>query len=694
MHVFSVAESPVAGSSCDLGMTLRGSPFRSPARKTLVVETPTKQSPVRSPLKGILRTPVKALVECCSSSGLRLLNSPISRTPKKSVTWSPSPRKCRMAENSVTFKVPESPRIASRTSPRLVKTADTFSSPVKGTNTKRDIFKTPEKTCQVSPVRGSENVKSVILTQEKIQSSSEKLHNRMKTPEKSDTVNLLEMPPPQSTPPLNCHLSPKHNSRTQTRTPSPTHQMSTRSGRTPGKSPNIASPCKPVRGTTVSEESDTSVKSLARSLTRSRSGQGARTTRHNLRSQSSENVPSKLYTESAENCDLEEKNMQSDTKEKVQAEPSQTSETDSSSHTDLQQFDSSHFNSVSTDDDSLDIVDAAVVKAQFSGGLKMNISFSRKPSKSSEDFLASAVSPKPRVPSQGTPGRSYGFRQTPDRQQREAAARLGYGNDSPRFSTPRGPARPSRQKGMSTPNPLTYQVEMDMQTSGLPKLKIKRTDSMNAGDLALGAQSPLVGVKPSQLESPLALFSKHRDPGCVSPSICTHVTPAKSTPGKGGSVQTYICQSYTPTHHPAGTMSPVATADIIPLTPSPQSVGKVTPDNLNSWPRRKRAQIGVVGGKDRGLKGEPLLVDLLEEAELGVSRLQDIDDTDEPSNSKAAISGLTSKQSPSVGADASPLSPMEDLYWIEKLADCADPQRAEEEMIWAADNGDVKSSKL
>lgn len=519
----------------------------------------------------------------------------------------------------------------------------------------------------------------------------------MKTPEKSDTVSLLEMPPPQSTPPLDHHLAAEPNSRTQTRTPSPTHQMSTRSGRTPGKSSNIASPCKPVfipvGGTTVPEGSDTSLKSPAKSLTRSRPGQGARTTRHNLRSQSSENVASKLNTESAENCNLVEKNMHSDTKEKVQTEPSQTSETDSSSHTDLQQFDSSHFNSVSTDDDSLDIVDAAVVKTQFSGGLKMNISFSRKTLKSSEDFLASAVSPKPRVPPQGTPGRSYGFRQTPDRQQREAAARLGYGNDSPRFSTPRGPARPSRQKGIGT-NPLTYQVEMEMQTSGLPKLKIKRTDSMNAGDLALGAQSPLVGVKPSQLESPLALFSKHRDPGCVSPSICAHVTPGKSTPGKGGSVQTYICQSYTPTRHPMGTMSPVATADTIPLTPSPQSVGKVTPDSLNSWPRRKRAQIGVVGGKDRGLKGEPLLVELLEEAELGVSRLQDIEDTDEPSNNKAAISVLTSKQSPSVGADASPLSPLEDLYWIEKLADCAEPQRAEEEMIWAAGNGDVKSSKL
>lgn len=688
MRVFSAAESPVAGSSRERVLTLRGSPFRSPARQTLVVETPTKESPVRSPLKGILRTPVKALAECHSSSGLHLLNSPISRTPKKCVTWSPSPRKCRVAESGVTFKVPESPCIASRTSPRLAKTPNEISSPVKSTNTKRDIFKTPEKT------------NGVIVAQGKNRRSSEKLH-KTKTPERSDTVSPLEMPPPQSTPLLDHLLSPKPNTRTQSKTPSPTHNMTTRSGRTPSKSPNIASPFKqPVGSTIISEGLDTSVKSPAKSLTRTRSGQGTGITRHNLRSKSSENVPSKLNTESAQNCDLVGENMQSDTKDEAQAEPSQTSETDSSSHTESQQCDSSHV--ASTDDDSMDIVDAAVVKTQFSGGIKMNISFSRKPSKSSEDFLSNTVSPKSRVSPQGTPGRSYGFRQTPDRQQREAAARLGYGNEPPRFSTPRGPARPSHQKGTSTPNPLTYQVEMEMQTSGLPKLKFKRTDSMNAGDLTSdggprsGAWSPLVGVKPSQLESPLALFSKHRDPGCVSPSICTHVTPAKSTPGKGGSVQTYICQSYTPTRHPAGTMSPVATADIFPLSPSPQSVGKVTPDNLNSWPRRKRAQVRLVGGgKDRGLRGEPLPVELLEEAELGLSRLQDVEDTDEASNNKAAMLAFTSsKQSPRVEADVSPLSPLEDLYWMEKLAQQADSQRADEDIIWAAGNEDIKSGKL
>ncbi|XP_074532961.1 treslin isoform X2 [Halichoeres trimaculatus] len=672
--VSSVAESPVAGSSRDLSVSLRGSPFRSPTRKILVVETPTKQSPMKSPLKGILRTPVKALVE----SGSHLLSSPNTRTPKKSVTWSPSPQTCRLAEKSNLFKVPESPRISSRTSPRLTNSPNKFSSPARSSNTKRDIFKTPEKTCQPSLVRVSKDLVKAASPQEKLLRSSEKIP---RTPEKSDT--LTKTSPPQSTPPVDHQLSPKSNTKTQTSTPSPTHPMITRSGRTPVKSLNVASPCKlpstPPGSSAVSEGLDTSEKSPAKSLRFKRSGQGAKATRRNLRSNSGENVVDKPSSITPE----KEKGAEEDPK------VVETSDPDSSSQSDSQQLDSSRFNSASTEDDSLDIVDASVVKTQFSGGLKMNISFSRKPSKSGEDFQTD--SPRPRVLLQGTPSRSYGFRQTPDRQQREAAARLGYSNDSPRFSTPRGPAKSSRQKGTSTPNPLTYQVEMEMQTSGLPKLKFKRTDSMNSEQRGQhpGAQSPLVVIKPVQFESPLALFPKQRDPGCVSPSVCTHVTPAKSTPGKGGSVQTFICQSYTPTRHPAGTVSPIPTSDIIPLTPSPQSAGKGTPDNLNSWPRRKRAQVRVGGGKDRCLKGEPLLAELLEEAELGVSRLQDVEDTDEPADIKS------SKQSPSAAADVSPLSPLEGLYWIEKLAeqgDCADPQRGDEETICAMENEDFKST--
>lgn len=625
-------ERPAAGSSCEHSVT-----FRSPAGKT-----PTKQSPARSPLKGILRTPVKALVEGPASSGPLLLHSPVSRTPKKTVTWSPSPRKCGVSESSVTFKVPESPQV--RASLRLLRAHNTSSSPVRTTNPKRDLFKTPEK--NVSPVR----------TPERGPRSSEDLHHRLESPERSSD----EMQPPLSTPPPQRHTPPTPD--TQSRTPSPTHLMITRSGRTPSKRPRVESPSKPGGGASVHQASNSSVKSPAKPLTRKRSGPGGRTTRHNLRSHPAENVPSNTNPGSTGFC------------EQIldQAEPSQSSDPDTSSLTDSQLGDSAHFKSASTDDDSMDIVDAAVVKTQFTGGLKMNICFSRKSSQSGEDLLSTVASPKPRALPHDTPSRSYGFRQTPDRQQREAAARLGYGNESSRFSTPRGPARP-RLKESAAPSPLTYQVEMEMQTSGLPKLKIKRTDSLTAGDSATGAQSPVVGLKPSLLESPLALLSKHREPGCVSPSLCAHVTPAKSTPGKGGSVQTYICQSYTPTRLPAGTVSPVALT--IPLTPSPPGVGKAAPDNLNSWPRRKRAQVGVVGGKDRSLKAE-----LLEEAELGVSRLQDVEDGDEPAVNQAATIQ----------------SPPADFYWLDQLAHqvgCTDPQTAEE-MMPAPGSGDVKSRKL
>ncbi|KAM3870121.1 treslin [Diretmus argenteus] len=518
MRAISVTQSPVAGSSRQSDMALPASPFRTPTRATLVLETPKKESP----LKGILKTPVKASLECKSPSRSHLLESPSSSgTPRKSVTWSPLPQKHRSAVSNGTFKVPELLHVATGSSPGLARTPTKFSSPSKSPNSNADICKALDKIS----LRGQ-------------------------------------------------NLSPQ---------------------------------------------------------------------------------------------------------------------------TDSQQNDSS----ATTEDDSMDIVDAAVVKTQLSGGLKMNISFSRKPSRSSEVYQFTGASPKLSSPPQVTPGRSYGFRQTPDRRQREAATRLGYSNQAPQFSTPRSSATSSRQKRLGTPNPL-YQVELlEMPTSGLPKLKIRRTDSFNAGDLATdggprsGAHSPTVSVKLSQLDSPLALCSKHRDPGCVSPSVCTHVTPAKSTPGKGRSVQTYICQSYTPTRHPAGTMSPMATAETIPMTPSPQSVGKATPDNFNSWPRKKRARTGVVGGKDRSQKGEPMLEELLEEAELGVSRLQDIEDTDDPSSKKVIPLGLTSKLSSPIGADASPLSPLEDLVdWIDGLsqqADRDDPQQGEDDMICTAGNGDAKS---
>ncbi|KAM9754603.1 treslin isoform 2-T2 [Menidia menidia] len=672
-------------STPGLWMCRRESPLRSPARETYVVETPTKLSPMMSPLKGILRTPVKTLQQPASSSGLCPLSSPGIRTPKKSVTWSPSPLTCRAADNSTSFKVPESPNTASPRSLRQLKSPNKLGSPVQGKNTESDNFKTSDKVCQVRLFRMPEKT---FITPEKNLQSPEKL-NRMKTPERVEDAHLPERLHKQSTQLSQQWTPPLLNTESQARTPSPNHQMITRSG----KIIDTVYLCDAASSALCSakdlESTDPLLKSPAKSLSTTKSCQGGRASTHNLMSQHGESLASELNSAKSAKSHTE---GNTSLHKRQEAESSQSSETNSSLYTESQEFDSSQGNSATTEDDSLDIVDAAVVNTQLRGGLKMSISFSRKPLATSRD----AVSPSQYVSSQSTPARNYGFRKTPDRQQREAAARLGYSNDSFRFSTPRGLAGTGRQKSSGTPKTLSYQVELEMQTSGIPKLKIKRTDSTNANDSpSSGGQSSLVSMKPHS-DSSSALLSKHRDPGYVSPSVCAHVTPAKSTPGKGGGVQTYICQSYTPTRHPAATMSPVTMADIIPLTPSPQSVGKVTPDNLNSWPRRKKAQIGTLGFKDRCLKGEPQLEELLEEAELGVSRLQDFDDADESSSDKAeeVLTG-TAKHSPSVETNVSPLSPMEDLYWMENLAEqtgVSNPQKVNQEIIWSSESEDPSST--
>lgn len=309
-----------------------------------------------------------------------------------------------------------------------------------------------------------------------------------------------------------------------------------------------------------------------------------RSNESNLTQEASENlitrrlndsVLPRLFREEALSSSSSEEGKKSNLDEEIQTENSHN-DTDSS------------LPRGSTDDDSLDIVNAAVVKAQ---GLKMNISFSRKLSKAGDELSADVSSPNT-----ATAARSYGFRQTPDRRQREAAVRLGYANEFPtRFSTPRGI---SKKKDSD----LTYEVQIEMQSSGLPKLKIKRTDSDSG--------------------SPTVQRKSRPEPGCVSPSMCTHRTPAKG--GKSG--QTFICQSYTPTR---SQMSPTNT-----LTPSPQSSGKLTPDYLNSWPRRKRVKVRdealskecrtEAQQLERCSADEDQAVAL--ECELGVSRLQDAEE--------------------------------------------------------------------
>ncbi|TWW75430.1 Treslin TopBP1-interacting checkpoint and replication regulator [Takifugu flavidus] len=599
-RVLSIAENP-SGSSCDQQMIVRESPFRFPSQ-SIVVETPTKH--LKSPLKGILRTPTKDLGNGPSSSGLHHPHSPFSRTPKKSVTWSPYHQRDGTSLSDLAFKVPQSPQTSQRLKP-----VSSASSPVEGANANRTISRTPEKQSTMTAVKEPEGVSNESFSEECL----------LKTPEKpikrALSLQSLEPPHPKTSP--------------EPRSPGPPHHMNTRSGR---------SSCRRRTSSWKPEGADASTVSSPKSLMRKRRSNQEVGTRNGSRVRSPENLN---YSDT---CPTE-----------VLSEHSQTSEGES---------DSSQLNS--TEDDSLDIVEAAVTKTQFTGGLKMNISFSRKNSQS-EDVVSGIVSPKRRVSSVSTPGRSYGFRQTPDRQQREAAARLGYGNRPPRFSTPRGAAGPRQQKETGSPNLLTYQVEMQLQTSGVPKLKIKCGDSMNAADSA--ALSPAVAFRPSQLESPKALLSKQREPGCVSPSLCAHITPAKGTPGKG--LQTFICQSYTPTYHPGGTAPPMAVAEIIALTPSPQSVGKVMPDNLNSWPRKKRAQL-VAGGKDRSQRPDCGLIESVDEVDLGVAKLQDVEDLNPAASTTSS------------GKSHAAQSPLEDFYWLDHLphqADWTDPPRAEEQVI-------------
>uniref|UniRef100_A0A8C0ANN0 TOPBP1 interacting checkpoint and replication regulator n=1 Tax=Buteo japonicus TaxID=224669 RepID=A0A8C0ANN0_9AVES len=164
---------------------------------------------------------------------------------------------------------------------------------------------------------------------------------------------------------------------------------------------------------------------------------------------------------------------------------------------------------------------------------------------------------------------AYSLRCTADRRQREAAARMG-----------------NPQLLANTP---TYEVELEMQASGLPKLRIKKIGSCSSLEVHPEANAS----KPKGGESPfgdLAMTWCSKHPGklaaaCVSPSCFRSF---HSTPGKGRG-QTYICQSYTPTSCASNATSPSPLEAGVPRTPSPKQKGKTTPDAINDWPRRKRA---------------------------------------------------------------------------------------------------------
>lgn len=178
---------------------------------------------------------------------------------------------------------------------------------------------------------------------------------------------------------------------------------------------------------------------------------------------------------------------------------------------------------------------------------------------------------------------AYSLRCTADRRQREAAARMGNPQLLAKFSTPKSRCKPP------SASPPTYEVELEMQASGLPKLRIKKIGSCSS----LEVQPEASASKPKGGESPfgdLAMTWCSKHPGklaaaCVSPSCFRSF---HSTPGKGGG-QTYICQSYTPTSCASNATSPSPLEAGVPRTPSPKQKGRTTPDAINDWPRRKRA---------------------------------------------------------------------------------------------------------
>ncbi|XP_005357780.1 treslin isoform X1 [Microtus ochrogaster] len=136
----------------------------------------------------------------------------------------------------------------------------------------------------------------------------------------------------------------------------------------------------------------------------------------------------------------------------------------------------------------------------------------------------------------------------------------------------------------ATGSPQTYEVELEMQTSGLPKLRIKKVDPGAFLEAeAPGKESPLEeeGSLPA-LSMPKASKSSstYLSPPCLRPS--------HSTPGKNGG-QTFICQSCTPSRCLPSTPSPFQADVGVSWTPSPKQSGKTTPEIIKDWPRRKRA---------------------------------------------------------------------------------------------------------
>nr|XP_015199275.1 PREDICTED: treslin isoform X1 [Lepisosteus oculatus] len=677
-------KSPVVVlESEETGRKLRGSPFRSPVRRSLVMATPQKNSPYDTKLK----TPVKSVADAISPARTLPSRSP-SRTPRKSlsVSWSPSPQKIRVQDGvNVPFKVPESPCHPTRSSPRLLKTPKRFSSPQKSPNvrdTSKGLSRTPQK--QSSQRKGN-SPKSTVLSGPSVGHQLDVFEENMKTPQKQDIhrtservlrpvssrrkdgsrfINSQEDLPGSSedfeactmqiagkaivpgisflpasstkTPPKNLLSAAQHfacsrgspdrwfemeavtHVKTRTTPKKSTFHLSVCDSESRVEA-NNQTPCKMSENILPSSPLKCQSDTQQGRLTRGKSKQLSRSkSRECLQPTGDSDDISALKPKAAVKCD----SLEHEQKGSICTPLSQSSQADPGQHSYPVWLDSSQASTgtsgsfATTEEESIDISEATVMKTELSGGIKMNISYARKPSRSSE--VVEFKSEQPHVPSSASRP-SYGFRWTPDRQQREAAARLGSPEGAPKFSTPQGSRRSGQRRKPASPSAASYEVELEMQASGLPKLKFKRTDSFSAREA--GAEASLRGANRQcpGTESPLPCCSRHKDTGYVSPALCTHGTPAKTTPGKG--VQTYICQSCTPTRHPASTPSPLDAGELASWTPSPQSRGRSTPENLNSWPRRKRAGSGVTAGREKCIKEDPVTEEpedmkLLEDLEL------------------------------------------------------------------------------
>ncbi|XP_056427899.1 treslin [Hyla sarda] len=239
--------------------------------------------------------------------------------------------------------------------------------------------------------------------------------------------------------------------------------------------------------------------------------------------------------------------------------------------------DTESFVNTSQTDESIDITDAKVVPTE-SCDLKMKVLIKRK---SSDVSLLNHLPTTPKGGGDAVCTSPYGLRCTVDRRQREAAARLGTPQIPAKFSTPK-----SHRK--LNPPPV-YEVELEMQASGLPKLRFKRTDSNSTIDMGTLPRTPNGPPSKKGNESPFGEMwcNKHAmklESACASPCIRS----SHSTPGKSG-LQALICQTYTPKRSSSSTASPSQAEAVSPWTPSPKYKDKNGRDVFNNWPRKKKA---------------------------------------------------------------------------------------------------------